>query len=560
MTSIKTLTLSVNNMTCVNCENIIEKELSKADGVLGVEASYSKGKVKITYDEAFIHPDEMILLLDQHDYNAEIYDGQEKLNEKIKPHERNPQERNSQERNSQDRTLQMNSKNSNTEQKNNNLTNITAAAIILFAAYLIANHFGAFDIIRNFPVAKAGMGYGMLFIIGVLTSVHCVAMCGGICLSQTVAAKDTGTEKANRFTTVRPSLLYNLGRVISYTVIGGIVGALGSVVSFSGPMKGAVQLLAGIFMIIMGLNLLNIFPWLRRLNPRMPKFVVKWLNPLRGRSNSPLYIGLLNGLMPCGPLQAMQLYALSTGSPVKGAISMFLFSIGTVPLMFLFGVLGSLLNKKYTKKMMTVSAVLVVFLGIFMLQNGLGLSGLAVPTIPAFAGQAETKEANVAKIENGVQVITTGLESGRYEPIIVQKGIPVKWVIQAQEGDINGCNNSIIIPKFNLQKDLAVGDNVIEFTPEESGTIPYSCWMGMIRSKITVVDDLNSVDSNTIADSNSSAGLGAGSCCTGGYAGGSAQTAPKGSGGPRTAPGDSDNSAAQAPRLDGGLAGGSCCQ
>ncbi len=500
MSSIKTITLSVKNMTCVNCENIIEKELSKADGVLGVEASYSKGMVKITYDEAFIQPEEMILLLEQHDYHAEPWN-----------ENRNRDGKNSHQDNNVSRKVQ-----------DSKLTNITSALIILFALYLLANHFGVFNIIRNFPVAKAGMGYGMLFLIGVLTSVHCVAMCGGICLSQTVSPKNTGNAQPGGFSAIRPSLLYNLGRVISYTVIGGIVGAIGSVVSFSGPMKGAVQLLAGIFMIIMGLNMLNIFPWLRRLNPRMPKILVKKLSPLRGQSNSPLYIGLLNGLMPCGPLQAMQLYALSTGSPVKGAISMFLFSIGTVPLMFLFGALGSLLNKKYTSKMMTVSAVLVVFLGVFMLQNGIGLSGFAIPTMPSLTGTADSKEANIAKIENGIQVVTTGLESGRYEPIIVQKGIPTKWIIQAQEGDINGCNNSIIIPKYNLQKDLAIGDNIIEFTPEESGTVPYSCWMGMIRSRITVVDDLSSIDDSTLADSSSGA--------------------------------------AQAPILGGGTAGCPCCQ
>lgn len=507
MSSIKTLTLSVKNMTCVNCENVIERELSKADGVLGVEASYAKGMVKITYDEAFIHPDEMILLLEQHDYHAEPW------NESMNGIRRNS---------NQDSNLSRTVPDGGTGNRDGSLTNITATLIILFALYLMADHFGVLGIIRNFPVAKAGMGYGMLFLIGILTSVHCVAMCGGICLSQTVSSKGTGTVRSGGFATLRPSLLYNLGRVISYTVIGGIVGALGSVVSFSGPMKGAVQLLAGLFMIIMGLNMLNIFPWLRRLNPRMPKVLVRKLSPLRGRSNSPLYIGLLNGLMPCGPLQAMQLYALSTGSPVKGAVSMFLFSIGTVPLMFLFGALSSLLNKKYTKKMMTVSAVLVIFLGVFMFQNGVSLSGLALPVIPSFTGAADSKKANIAKIEDGVQVVTTGLESGRYEPIIVQKDIPVRWIIRAEEGDINGCNNSIIIPKYNLQKDLAIGDNIIEFTPDESGTIPFSCWMGMIRSKITVVDDLSSIDKSTLEES-------------------SATTA-------------------QVPQLAGGMAGCPCCK
>jgi plastocyanin domain-containing protein len=199
--------------------------------------------------------------------------------------------------------------------------------------------------------------------------------------------------------------------------------------------------------------------------------------------------------MPCGPLQAMQLYALSTGNPFEGAFSMFLFSIGTVPLMFAFGALSSLLTKKFTAKMMSASAVLVIILGIFMFNSGAGLSGL---TIPAPVSQAQNSK--IATLEDGVQIVTTSIESGRYEPIVVQMGIPVKWTIQAEDSNINGCNNSIIIPKYDLQYDLKAGDNVIEFTPEESGNVPYSCWMGMIRSKITVVEDLSNIDSGKITE------------------------------------------------------------
>ena len=171
---------------------------------------------------------------------------------------------------------------------------------------------------------------------------------------------------------LRPSFLYNLGRVISYTVIGGIVGGLGSVISFNGVMRGAVALFAGVFMIIMGLNMLHIFPWLRRFSLRMPKFLFK---NMRGKSNSPLYVGILNGLMPCGPLQAMQLFALSTEDPIKGALSMMAFSIGTVPLMFTFGALSSIISKKLTAKFMMLSAVLVMILGLGMLNTGLSMSG-----------------------------------------------------------------------------------------------------------------------------------------------------------------------------------------
>jgi sulfite exporter TauE/SafE len=90
----------------------------------------------------------------------------------------------------------------------------------------------------------------------------------------------------------------------------------------------------------------------------------------------PFIVGLLNGLMPCGPLQAMQLYALSTGSVIMGAASMFVFSAGTVPLMFALGAVNSVLNARFSRVMTTVSAVLVLVLGLAMLTNALALLGI----------------------------------------------------------------------------------------------------------------------------------------------------------------------------------------
>ncbi|HHV09117.1 MAG TPA: heavy metal transporter [Clostridiales bacterium] len=486
-----TETLAVVNMTCVNCENIIERALSRTAGVEHASASYSKGQVTVTFDKSLTSIQEIQRVLEAEGYQVKTQGNLKTNDVKSDTKEKGGVKGN--------------------KSEGRDMTDLVGIIIILFALYMVANHFGLFNIFNAFPTAEEGMGYGMLFLIGALTSVHCVAMCGGICLSQCVPAKE-GTF-IGRFSAMRPSLLYNLGRVVSYTVIGGIVGAVGSVVSFSGTMKGIVQILAGIFMVIMGLNMLNIFPALRRLNPRMPKVFAKKIYA-GSSSKGPLYIGLLNGLMPCGPLQAMQLYALSTGSPVKGAISMFLFSAGTVPLMFAFGALSSFLSKKFTAKMLTASAVLVVFLGIFMFNNGVGLSGIVLPTFPA---SANTKQkANLATVEGDVQVVTSGITSGSYEPIIVQKGIPVKWTIQAEDGELNGCNNSILVQKYSIQKKLQIGDNAIEFTPTESGTVPFSCWMGMIRSKITVVDDLGNIDNSAMADAGSVSSSAGGCCGTGG--------------------------------------------
>jgi plastocyanin domain-containing protein len=219
----------------------------------------------------------------------------------------------------------------------------------------------------------------------------------------------------------------------------------------------------------------------------MPRGLARRIDERKGASKSPMIVGLLNGLMPCGPLQAMQLYALSAGSAAAGALSMLLFSLGTVPLMFGLGALSSVLSKKFTRKVMTVGAALVVFLGLSMLSQGFVLSGLSLDFLSGTAA-SNAAEAPAASVEDGYQIVTGTLRSGRYPAITVRAGIPVKWTIDAPEGSINGCNNRMLIPEFGIEHKFTTGANLIEFTPTETGRFPYSCWMGMIRGTITVVD------------------------------------------------------------------------
>lgn len=251
-------------------------------------------------------------------------------------------------------------------------------------------------------------------------------------------------------------------------------------------MRGAVALFAGVFMVIMGLNMLHLFPWLRRFGLKMPKFLFKGL---RGKSNSPLYVGLLNGLMPCGPLQSMQLFALSTEDPIKGALSMLAFSLGTTPLMFTFGAMSTYLSKKFTEKLMIFSSILVILLGLGMLNTGFAMSGLM-----GFGVEKSVTDSFEPVVEDGVQIIKVEVSSNSYEAFTVKRGIPVEVNFHVEEENLNGCNNAILIPEYNLQIALSPGDNIVKFTPSRTGTIPYSCWMGMIRSSITVVEDLETVE------------------------------------------------------------------
>lgn len=126
--------------------------------------------------------------------------------------------------------------------------------------------------------------------------------------------------------------------------------------------------------------------------------------------------------------------------------------------------------------------------GIFMFQSGMALSG--VEMIPVSANK---NYENIAEIKDGIQVVTTKLLPGRYETITVEKGTPVRWTIEAENGSLNGCNNAIIIPELEKEYTLSEGENLIEFIHEESGIISYSCWMGMIRSRIVVGDDIDSL-------------------------------------------------------------------
>ncbi len=437
--------ITVSGMTCSGCEMKIEKKLKAISGILKAKASYNSGKVSVTYDESKVRLSQIKQAIMALNYKVVDVPTSSKQSEKV------------------------------------NYPQLAIIAIIILGASMLIGRFGGFDFFNYFPEAKQGMSYAAIFVIGLLTSVHCVGMCGGICLSQCVNPtswlRAKGESKADR---MRPSFLYNLGRIISYTVVGGIVGAIGSVVSFNGVMRGAVALFVGVFMIVMGLNMLDIFPWLRKFSLRMPRFLT---GGIEGKSNSPLYVGLLNGLMPCGPLQAMQLYALSTGSPIQGAISMFLFALGTSLLMFGFGAVSSMLSKKFTTKLITVSAVLVIILGVGMFNTGLSQSGfLGIGT-----EQSDTSgfEPNIV---DGYQIVQVEVSPRAYGAIIVKKGIPVKFNLHAEAKNINGCNNAIMIPKFGIEMPLSAGDNIVEFTPTETGVIPYSCWMNMIRSSITVVE------------------------------------------------------------------------
>ncbi len=462
--SIRRETIKVYNMTCTSCENRVEKAINKLDGVLNVKTSYSGQFAEIEYDDELCNLSKIKAAITSAGYSIQA-----------------PKD-----------------------------YKFIGILIIVAVIVLLGLKTSGFDMDARLNNAS----YAVLFVVGILTSIHCVGMCGGIMISQSISK-----ESNNKFDAIMPALLYNLGRVVSYTILGGIIGALGSVFSLSITAKAGMQIFAGAFMIIMGFNMAG-FSAFRKFNIKLPHSVCKAKN----KSGSPFIVGVLNGLMPCGPLQTMQLFALGTGSATKGALSMFMFAIGTVPLMLTFGAASGLLSKGYTKKILKVSGVLIIVLGLIMGNRGLALAGinanpftaLANTPIGGLGGNTNgTTNPNVAKatVQDGVQVINMTADNNGYTPnaFYVQKGIPVKWVINGKE--LNSCNNSIVAQSLNIEQKLKSGENVIEFTPGDKD-INFSCWMGMIRGVIKVVDKLDTVDTSKNDSSLPPASTGP-SCCAG---------------------------------------------
>jgi len=459
----RTVRFTVSGMSCAHCEARIQNAVKRLPGVSSVSASFARRKVEVIFDEEKSNLDAIRAAIESAGY---VVVGEGRVRQPV--------------------------------------SKVIPVALILLAVYFLLRNTLGFDFLGFIPTIDSTVSLAALFVTGLLTSVHCIAMCGGINLSQSVSSS------AGAKSSLRNPLLYNLGRVISYTLVGALVGGLGSVLFFSETVKAVLLILAAIGMLLMGLSMLGWLPWW--LVPRVPAFLAAKAGKA-GAGKGPLVVGLLNGLMPCGPLQAMQLYALATGSALTGALSMLLFSLGTVPLMLGAGVAFAALKGKFTYVIQRVSAVFVVFFAVVMASSALSLAGIrpqgsgdlpAAPAAPTATAKQEESQSLLqqaldkgylpATVQDGVQTVQANLNPSVYPFIIVQKGIPVEFTITADKSSITGCNQTVVLPEYKVQQTLQPGDNVLKFTPEESGIVPYTCWMGMLNGRILVVDDLSAAN------------------------------------------------------------------
>jgi len=470
-------TLKISGMHCNSCSRLIEDELKYKEGIGSISASYSKEEVEIDFNEDKISEQTIKSKIKELGYDVE---DDSKDNEENEKDSKDQDDSKDQEDNDKPKQTPKSPKQGQTHAKTDKTGwFVLVGSIVLLVGIIYWFFLRGLNV--EIPAVGESGGLLLLFFVGILTGFHCISMCGAFVVSYTTKNAMKGHKG------FKQHLIYGGSKVVSYAVIGGIFGLIGGLVAFSVGLRGAVAIFAGTFMIFYSLSMMG-FKFFRRFQFN-PKFLTKIAAKKHsGVYKGPFLTGLLSGLfIACGPLQAMYLYAAGTGSVFTGMTSLAAFGLGTLPVMMGFGSLATVISKNTTKKILKISAIIVLVLGIIMLNRGLTVLGSPI-TYDVIKEKIIGIESSGAIMVDGYQEINMEVNRYGWEPasFILKKGIPVKWNIDVKE--LTGCNNEIVVRDYGIAVKLKKGLNIVEFTPDKAGTIRWSCWMGMIPGSFIVTE------------------------------------------------------------------------
>ena len=243
------------------------------------------------------------------------------------------------------------------------------------AFFIILQKLGIVNLVNTSEVT-----YGTAFLIGMIASIStCMAVVGGLVLSMSANYAKEGDK-------VRPQVLFHIGRLVSFFILGGVIGALGTVFKIGASGTFALSIVVAIILLILGINLLDVFPWTKKLQPTLPRLIGNHVHGLKRLNHTltPLLIGTATFFLPCGFTQSMQIYTLTTGSFISGALTMFVFALGTLPVLAILSFSSLTIHTKARSGIFFKTAGLVViFFGLFNLHNALVVSGI-IPSLFSF--------------------------------------------------------------------------------------------------------------------------------------------------------------------------------
>ena len=328
----------VHGMHCASCVLLIEENLKDVGGVQSVHASLAKREVAVTGDFGGKNEDEIAAML-----TGYVKDNGYTLSRERQVHDK----------------------------KLGEFAYAAPIAIALIAGFVLLQKAGLVNLIQGDSV-----GLATAFLIGLVASVStCLAVVGGLVLSLSANYVKEGDR-------TKPQIWFHAGRLIGFFALGGLIGALGSAFQLGVNGYFTLNLLVGIVMLVLGVNLLDVFHGAKRFQLTTPKFISRHaLTASRAKHVfAPLVAGVATFFLPCGFTQAMQVYALGTGNFLSGAMTMLVFALGTLPMLAILSFGGSGIHDKwYAGVFFKTAGLVVVTLVLFNVLNALVVKGIIPP-------------------------------------------------------------------------------------------------------------------------------------------------------------------------------------
>ncbi len=288
-----------------------------------------------------------------------------------------------------------------------------------------------------------------------------------------------------------PVVWFLAAKLVAYTVLGGLLGALGAVVTFTSTVQAIMLIAVGLFMLATAANMLNIHPVFRYVSLQPPKAFTRLVRQQAksGDAFAPLVLGFLTVLIPCSTTLSMETRAITAGDWLQGALIMFIFVLGTVPTFFVLGFLATQLRGKLQVAFAFAAALLLVILGFLSIDNGLTIADsplapsrimVALLPIPDDAGRAE--------VQDGVQYLTIEAHGYGYEPtvLVAESGIPIQ--LRVETNNTLGCARAFMIPSINPRPWILdeTGTLVVDIPAQAPGRVGFNCAMGMYSGVIII--------------------------------------------------------------------------
>ncbi|NJD28678.1 MAG: hypothetical protein FIA92_10330 [Chloroflexi bacterium] len=336
-------------------------------------------------------------------------------------------------------------------------------------------------------------GIAIALLLGLAAGVStCMAMVGGLVLALSAAFQAARVRDELALTVVgqlRPALVFTAGRIVGYGLFGAALGALGAGLEMPPLVTAALMVGVGVVMALLGTRLTGLSPRLAGWSPTLPMGLGRRLGFADGTvatysDRRAAIFGAASFFLPCGFTQAVQIFALSTGSPPLGGALLATFALGTAPGLLALAGLPILVPGSARPTLLRLVGVVVLAFAVVNVSSGVRLAGFALPAIGGVAGVTP----EVTFTEDGTQLLTTYQNADGYSPanVAIYAGYPTRWTIESRT--TASCAAFIVFPKFGVQARLDLGPNVFDLAAMPAGRFDYMCTMGMYGGSITIVD------------------------------------------------------------------------